>query len=257
MKRIPKSYGRRRNVPRPAASALDGQARAAMRSFVRVLARCGCAPRDLEQQLVRACREIPESWLHRVDARESAPGHVLTLWFSDPAYLDGLGNPKPLPLRGRNSIETLAHRVDPRLEAREVLHYLVQGRGLRRTGQRYVPRDRVLNFRGAERMDRLERLRGLFGLLSTMEHNSQSVGKVPGRFDVFAWNPHFPVSARAVFDKWLRRFGNRFLVQIDANMHLREHARKKGERTIPFGVGVYRFEQGPAPARGSRRRTRK
>jgi hypothetical protein len=258
MKRIPKSYARRRSVPRPAPSALESQARAAMRSFVRVLARCGCAPRDLEQQLVRACREIPESWLHRVDARDpGAPGHVLTLWFSDPAYLDALGNPKPLPLRGRSSIETLAHRVDPGLEAREVLHYLVQGRGLRRTGRRYVPRDRVLNFRGAERMDRLARLRGLFGLLSTMEHNSQSVGKVPGRFDVFAWNPHFPVSARAGFDKRLRRFGNRFLVQIDADMHVREHARKKGERTIPFGVGVYRFEQGPTPARGRRRRTRK
>jgi hypothetical protein len=109
MKRIPKSYGRRRSVPRPAPSALESQARAAMRSFVRVLARRGCAPRDLEQQLVRACREIPESWLHEVEARDpGAPAHVLTLWFSDPAYLDALGNPKPLPLRGRNSIETLA-----------------------------------------------------------------------------------------------------------------------------------------------------
>jgi hypothetical protein len=252
-----KSYGRRRGVPRPAPSALDAQARAAMRSFVRVLARHGCAPRDLEQQLVKACREIPKVWLHRADAREGASGHVLTLWFSDPAYVDVLGNPKSLPLRGRNSIETLAHRVDPSLEAREVLDYLVQGRGLRRTGRLYVPRDRVLNFRGVQRRDRLERLRGLFGLLSTMEHNSQSVGKVPGRYDVFAWNPHFPVSARATFDKWLRRFANRFLVQIDANMHLREHARKKGERTIPFGVGVYRFEQGPPPARGQRRRARK
>jgi type IV secretory pathway VirB4 component len=87
--------------------------------------------------------------------------------------------------------------------------------------------------------------------------NGESVGKVPGRFDVFAWNPHFPVSAREAFDKRLRGFGNRFLVHMDADMLRREHARKKGERTIPFGVGVYRFELGPTPARGRRRRTRK
>jgi hypothetical protein len=109
-------------------------------------------------------------------------------------------------------------------------------------------------------MDRLARLRGLFGLLSTMEYWSTTLSrsdKVPGRFDVFAWNPQFPVSARAGFDERLRPFANRFLVQIDADMHVREHARKKGERTILFGVGVYRFELGPTPARGRRRRTRK
>jgi hypothetical protein len=232
---------------------LDPRVRQALQCLARVLARCGCAPRALEREFAKVCREIPKSlWKATFSREPGAPAHVLTLWFSDPAYLDARGGPRPLPLRGRTSIEALAHRVDPSLDARDVLRYLQRGRGLRRTGGRYVPRDRVLNF--AERLEQLERLRGLFGLLSTLKHNSERVPQAARRFDVFAWNPHFPVSARPAFDKHVRRVGNRFLVQFDTQMHLRELARRPGEPTIPLGVGVYVFEDNPVPpTRGTHR----
>jgi hypothetical protein len=234
----------------------DARAREAMRCFVRVLARCGCAPRIIEYEVGRACREIPKSWWHKADVRDrGAPAHVMTLWFSDPEYLDARGKPRPLPLRGRLSIEALARRVDPTLDAELALRYLMRGGGLRRIGRRYVPRDRVLIFRGPERMNHFERLRGLFGLLSTMDYNSRSTRETAGRFDVLSWNPRFPVRERAAFDRRVRQLGNPFLVQMDADMHRLERTRKKGERTVALGVGVYRFEE--TPLRRGRRRPRR
>jgi hypothetical protein len=255
----PRSRGRiGRAGPAPAAgSELDARAREAMRCFVRVLARCGCAPRIIEYEIGKACREIPKSWWRKADVHDrGAPAHVMTLWFSDPEYLDARGNPKPLPLRGRLSIEALARHVDLTLDARDAVRYLLRGGGLRRIGRRYVPRDRVLIFRGPEGLNHFERLRGLCGLLSTMDYNSQPIRERVGRFDVLSWNPRFPVAARSGFDKRLRHRANRFLVQMDADLHRQERARKKGERTLPFGVGVYRFEEAPLPPRRRRRHPR-
>jgi hypothetical protein len=170
----------------------------------------------------------------------------MTLWFSDPACLDPLGRPRALRLRGSPlSLETLAHRIDPNLDVRFVVRYLEHGGALRRLGNRYVPRDRFLIFRGRERMTPF--LRGLFGLLKTLEHNSQCRGKSSGWLERFSINPSFPASAVRSFDKRLRVLINSLLLKVDADMHRHECAARKGERTVRIGVGVYRFEEEPAP----------
>jgi len=236
-----------------AALALEPQVRSAVRRFVQVLARCGCAPQAIEGEVSKLCRQIPKSWLHRADLRDSVdPGHLMTLWFSDPAYLDARGRPRPVPLRGPAlSIEDLAHRVDPKFDARYVVRYLMRGGGLKRIGARYVPNGRVVIYRGRE--SETPFLRGLFGLLRTLEHNSQRAGLAPGWLELSTRNPHFPVSAAEGFERRLRRRVNRFLVQIDADMHRREGARKQGERTVRMGVGVYQYEDVPPPVRRSGR----
>jgi Family of unknown function (DUF6502) len=243
------------------SSTLDPRALEAVERFVRVLARCGCAPDDIGREVAKACRQIPKSWAPKAMAalREiDDASHVLTLWFSDPAYLDRRGAPLPLPLRGAGgSLETLALRVDPKLDVREVLRYLVRRAALRRVGTRYVPKDRVLSLRGAGGPDNFRHLRGLLGMLRTLEHNGQPKRRVAGWYEVFAENPRFPVSGRAGFDKRLRVLGNKLLYQIDADMHRRERTRKKGERTVRIGVGVYRFEEGSRPRSRARRRRRK
>jgi Family of unknown function (DUF6502) len=183
-------------------------------------------------------------------------GHVLTLWFSDPAYLDRRGAPLPLPIRGTGgSLETLAVRVDPRLDVREVLRYLLRRGALRRVGTRYLPKDRVLSVRGAGGPDNVHTLRGLLGMLTTVEHNVQPKRRVAGWYEVFTHNPRFPASARTGLDKRIRVLGNKLLYQLDADMHRSEQARKRGERTVRIGVGIYRFEEGDRP-RSPRRRKR-
>jgi hypothetical protein len=226
---------------------LEPQVRQAVHRFVRVLAHCGCNPQAIEHEVMKACRRIPVSWLSQADLRESLdPAHVMTLWFSDPACLDPLGRPRALPLRGSPvSLETLAHRIDPNLDVRFVVRYLEHGGALKRFGNRYLPKDRFLILRGRERMTPF--LRGLFGLLKTLEHNSQCRGRTAGWLERFSINPSLPVSAVRSFDKRLRVLINSLLVKVDADMHRHECAARKGERTVRMGVGVYRFEEEPAP----------
>jgi hypothetical protein len=188
---------------------------------------------------------------HRGDA-----AHVMTLWFSDPTFLDARGYPRPLPLRGsRLSIEALAQRVDPKLDAADVLRYLEEGEVVKRTGQRYVPRDRVLMLR--DRGYLRVQIRGLLGLLQTLEHNEWCDRRTPRRVQLWCHNPRFPVSAAEPFEKRLRQMVNRLAVRIDADMHRRERARKPGERTVTMGVGVYQFEEDPAADAAPVRRRRK
>jgi hypothetical protein len=245
-----KKPNRHASVSRP--STLDARALEAVERFVHVLGRCGCAPEDVAAEVLRLGRKVPKSWAQKAKTalRElDDASHVLTLWFSDPAFLDSNGNPKPLSLAGpRGSIEALAHRVGERLEARSLVRYLA----LRRRGARYVPRDRVVSLRGAGGPDYFRRLRCLAGFLRTLEHNDLPERRVPGRFEFFAENPNFPVSARPAFDKRLRVRGMRFLMQMDGDMLRHERARRKGEPTVRVGVGVYRFEDDAEPVKPPR-----
>src|SRR5205814_2672272 len=103
---------------------------------------------------------------------------------------------------------------------------------------RYMPKGRIVIYRGRESETSL--LRGLFGLLRTLEHNTQRVGLAPGWLELSTRNPLFPVSAAEGFERRLRQRVNRLLVQIDADMHRSECARRKGERTVRMGAGVNR-----------------
>jgi hypothetical protein len=219
--------------------------------FVRVLARCGCAPNEIGKEVLKACREIPKSWAQNPKAtvpEMDAAAHALTLWFSDPAYLDASGNPRPLPVRGAApSLESLSLRFDPKLDVQEVLRHLRRPSVLRRVGARHVPRDRVLSFRGSGSPYHSRSLRTLLAMLSTLEHNSGPRRSTPGWFEVFAVNPRIPVSQVPGFDQRLRRRGNGFIVETDADLLSCERARKANEPTVCVGVGVYRFEEQPLP----------
>jgi hypothetical protein len=248
----------RRKRAREKGSTLDARAVEAIGRFVRVLARCGCAPVDIATEVTWQSRRIPPSWAPKARAalREmDDASHVLTLWFSDPAYLDRKGRPMALPLRGAGgSLETLAARIDPGVEPRELLRYLARRNALKRVGDRYIPKDRILSLRGAGGPDNFRHLRGLLGMLRTQEHNGQPRRQVEGWYEVFAENPRFPVSARGAFDTSMRLWGNRMLFRADAEMHRYERGRKRGERTVRMGVGIYRFEEGSetGSARGRR-----
>ena len=249
--------GRRARIP-----TLERHARQAVHHFVRVFAHCGCPPLALKLEVNKACRRIPKSWGRRANLRDSLdPGHVMTLWFSDPACLDAFGRPRALPLRGSPiSLETLTHRIDPGLDVRDAVRYLEQGGALKRRGTRYLPRDRVLILRGRERMTPF--LRGLFGLLKTLDHNRQVRGRSPGWLEKISTNPRIPVSAKRSFEMRARKLIDGLLVKLDADMHRLERAARKGERTVRMGFGAYQFEEGPTLRRdrlrsGRRSRSRR
>lgn len=240
-----------------ASRALEPHVKLAVQRFVKILSRCGCAPRAVEREVSRTCRMVPASPRHQADLRDSPDlGHVLTLWFSDPDCLDKRGSPRALPLRGAGlSIEALARQVDPELDVKEFLRFLIRGGAVKRVGRLYVPRDRVTIHRGRESMTPF--LRGLFGLLKTLEYNSRRGRSARGRLELYARNPRFPASAIEAFDKRVRHLADPLLVRIDGDMHWRERTRRKGERTVRMGVGIYRFEEDSPPRSASRARRRR
>jgi hypothetical protein len=228
---------------------------------VRLLARCGCSPSDIGKEVLKACRRLPKSSAQ--NSRATVPevegaAHALTLWFSDPEYLDSNGNPRPLPVRGHApSLESLSCRVDPRLDVQEVLRHLLGRSVLRRVKARYVPRHRVLFLRGFGSLYHSRSLRTLLAILSTLDHNGQP-RRSSAWFERFAVNPRIPVSQVPGFDQRLRRRGDSFIVETDADLLGCERARKPDEQTVCVGVGVYRFEEPLLPrerlATRSRRR---
>lgn len=240
---------------RPEASPLDSPAIRAVQGFVRLLAGAGYATQAIQEEVITACRRVPTSVTDSAERRHRGDvAHVMTLWFSDPTFLDARGYTRPLPLRGsRFSIETLAHRIDPKVDAARVLRYLEEGGVIKRAGQRYVPRNRAVIFR--DRGHLRVQIRGLFGLIRTLEHNEWCDRRTPRRVQLWCHNPSFPVSAAAPFEKGLRQMVNRLAVRVDADMHRRERTRRPGERTVTMGLGVYQFEEDPtADAARVRRR---
>lgn len=254
--------GQPRNDRSVRATTLDAQAVEAVARFVRVLARAGYSPQDIGREVQKACRTVPLSWIGHSRAELpaiDAAAHALTLWHSDPEYLDARGKPRALPLREKgSSLEALLRRVNPQLRLSDVLPHLLRTRALRRVGKRsLLPNDRVLSFRGTAEPYHSRSVRGLLAMLRTLEHNSIPVRTAPGWFEAIASNARFPVRARAAFDDRLRRLARQFLYHLDADMHRHERARRKGERTVPLGVGVYLFEEAPLRrARAARKRTR-
>jgi hypothetical protein len=247
VRRVPESPTRRKaaraDVPKP----LDPHMREAIARFVRLVAHCGFTPDGIARDVIAACRRVPKSWAQR--AKDTLPylhhtSHVLTLWYSDPRFLGPDGNPRPLPVQGREeSIEALVKQVDSRLNAAEVVRFLEASKVLRRVGNRYVPRERAVVLRGTDIADSYRKLRALLGMLRAFDHNQRSKREVPTWFEAFADNPRFPVRAIPTLDRKVRAKANKLLVEVDGDMHREERLRDPAEPTVRIAVGVYWFEE--------------
>jgi hypothetical protein len=250
----PSTRSRRKLVP-----ALDRFVRLAVRRFVSLLVLCGSSPQAILHEVARACARLEK--LERAKGAQVQQewadlGHALTLWFSEPEYLDRSGRPLPLPLYGDTlSIEALTRRVDPTLDPEEVLHYIERGGGLVREGQHYLAKSRVLIFSGEPRNARP--LTGLFGLIKTLDHNLRLPKGGSGRLERFTRNPRVPLSLVPALENRARRLFAELLTQFDLQMHKQTTEKREDEPTVTLGVGLYSFEQDSPEKPGARRKSRK
>lgn len=238
-----------RRVPsklRVHATSLDDDALEAIQLFARALARRGASAHAITAAFMSACKGIPQSLIDqgtRASRDLFEAGHALSLWFTDPLYLDGSGQPLPLPIRGRvPSFETLVKRVDSKLDARRVLKYLLRAKGLRKIGRQYAPRSRALDLRGTGGPTHFRTFHTLLALLRTIERNVQPEHQVSSSFEFSAENPRFPLRAKEDFRAKVRQAGFAFLNEMDSSMLSYEGHRNPGEPTIRMGVGVYLFD---------------
>lgn len=232
----------------PCPPALDVRAGEGLDNIVTVYAQCGYSPEDIERRVQKACRSVPKSWQRRArqaQADHEAFGRMLTLWYSNPQYLDDKGFPRSLPLRGRLSLESLAFRAGFRAKLRTLLRYPLSSGALLKQGKQYLPRDRVLHLRGPEGLHHPQSLRGLWGLLETLAHNRARAPGTPVRLQLFTVNEEFPVRARAGFENKVATTCTHLAHRLDAEMVQPRFASKKGEPTLIMGVGIYVWEETP------------
>jgi hypothetical protein len=240
--------------------ALKDQSTEVIERVVRVLAQCGVKPQEIVEATRLACDEIPRK---EFKSARGAPmelsdaAHVLTVWFSEPAYLDDAGNPRALALNGAGpSVTSLVESVNRSLDAREVVRYLVRAGAVKRVGARYVAVGRTLMLRGTRGPAYFRNLRGLLGMLRTFGHNDRPQRQVRGRFEFLVENPNVPVSARPEFDRFLGNVGMGCLCQVDGELRRLELTRKPGEPTVRLGVGIFRFEDEEESPRASQAKRR-
>jgi len=241
--------------------ALKDQSTEVIERVVRVLAQCGVTPEEIVEATRRACDGIPGKELK---SARSAPmelsdaAHVLTVWFSEPAYLDETGNPRALALSAAGpSVTSLVESVNRSLDAREVIRYLVKAGAVRSVGARYVPQSRTLMLRGTRGPAHFRNLRGLLAMLRTFGHNDRPRRQVRGRFEFLVENPNVPVSARPEFDRFFGNVGMGCLCQVDGELRRLELTRKRGEPTVRLGVGIFRFEDEEESPRATAERPRR
>lgn len=240
------------------AESFASLAMEATERFLRVLVRRGLTRKTIERGIDRAWRRIPKSAYQsgaRAEREFVDVSHVLTVWFVDPMYVDAGGEPLHLSVEGpAPSLATLVQHVDPALKVDQVLERLLKFDAVRKIGSRYAPRSRALALRGTGAATHAHSLRGLLGLLRTLEHNVEPKSKAAAWFEYFAENPRFPVSAREDFDAAFRPDAMRFLGSWDSRMLTDERKAKPGEPTVRIGVGVYRYEEESLPVTGERTR---
>jgi hypothetical protein len=236
--------------------ALDAIALEAVQRFGRILARCGYDSEEAQRAFKKAMASARTECVADAGNAErelTDAAHILTMWYSHPEYVGSSGTPRALPERGgRPSLETLVREVNPRWSFEDVRSYLVRTRAIKRTGKTYLPRQRNLSLRGTRGPTHFRNLRGLLGMLRTMEHNLEPRRRTPSWYEYLAENPRFPVAALPAFDARLKQILDRVLTEVDSEMLREELRRSPGDETVELGIGIYRFEHAAPPKRTRR-----
>lgn len=214
--------------------------------FARVLALTGMSREQMAYAFHEASARVPKRLLKSGQTLERElvdAAHILTLWLSDPNYLNQGGEPLRIRAKGAQpSLEALIRRVNPELELDRVVQYLIRTGSVVRASQRYVVRQRHVSFSSDPELAYAHGLQAVLGLLRTIEDNALPKRNRRLWFENAAGNPRFPARLRAQFDTKLRRLGMDFLHRLDADMQRAEQSVRPGEPTVRMRVGLYQCE---------------
>ncbi len=218
----------------------------AIDKFARVLALTGMSHEQMTHAFHEACARVPKRFLtgRRTLERELFEAvHILTLWVSDPSYLNQFGEPLRIRSSGASpSLEALAKRIDPKLKLSQVMKFLTRTGSIIRVGKRYSLKRRNVALLANPDLEYANGLEAILGLLRTIEHNAPQKKSRGGWFESATYNPRFPVRLRAQFDAKLQLLGLDFLSRLDAEMERAEQTRRPGEPTVRMRVQLYKCE---------------
>ena len=250
-----------------------GNSREFLDLLAHILVHMGHSPKELTREFDEICSGLPEpdhawnpSYLNFLTA---LPG-VIARWHTDEHFLDSVGLPVALPLKGSVSLTSLIARVLPDEDPAVVVDFLIKFQGLKREGNRFLPTDRQLRF--TEQNAWVYGLRALLGILRTIKYNVTRAGPKDTIQERVAVSLHFPVHALPAFHRWLKKHAKEFLWGVYRNMVRHESEGSSGPPTR-LSVAVFAFEDpmitgtpiasqeaGPGrrrPSVGGRRRSRR
>lgn len=200
------------------------------------------------------CRALTNAYSER-DRKEvrdlppiSAMASITGRWHLEKAFVDKLGNPKPLTWNGkRGTLLSLAKRVVGNEKARATLELLVNRKLLVRTKNgSWLPRAHVIRPRGLDRPQVLRAAVMLQRLLRTISHNSaKSYRGDDLLFEVMTRVPRLPARDVAAFKTYARSQGMVYVRAVDDWLESRNLPMKgRGSRGArEAGVVVFAFEE--------------
>ncbi|MHB8722415.1 MAG: DUF6502 family protein [Steroidobacteraceae bacterium] len=176
----------------------------------------------------------------------SAIGELLTEWHENPKYLDTLGSPMPIRMRGsRRSFRQLADKTVPKMDPKNLLSELTRIGAVSIDKAGYIRVNmRSLSVYQDKHLAIQHTLMSLDSFIRTLRHNLNSaVSNSAQLFHRVAWNGDLDVREIPMLKIRVKRRGQSFLESCDNWMTRRtksstDNLRRKGKRAQVF-IGVY------------------
>jgi hypothetical protein len=258
----------RRAVTRSAASGVTGAERnRALEQMCRILFEfglsLGATPEDLRKAVATALvntGRLPYR-MAEVEGFEfwHGAGELTAAWYDQVSLTDDDGMPRPLPLSGSRSLESLIAKYLPGYAAAEVVELLVtDGLLIRLPNGLYRPRRRMAVFPGlnTRTLDRMGVL--LRALLTTFTWNAVERKGRQTRPERQTHASHLPVESIPEFEAIVKRLATILIDQVDRWMAPRQAPGSRGTRTARVGVSVFSYVErndgGAQPRRARKRR---
>jgi len=170
---------------------------------------------------------------------ENVSAELLRIWHRDGRYIDGEAKPRPLFLsRGRNNLRSIIRRLDPKLDAAEVLREMKAVRLIRKTTSgKYLPNSEsaIVSKLHPLAIDHIAKL--VIRLVSTVSRNVDQSSNPLRLIERHAYAPDLNWSEREAFAQFTRIQGMAYLESVD-NWLARRRSHRATSKEIKNTKGI-------------------
>jgi hypothetical protein len=223
----------------------------------------GASRRDLRREFASAILATSRRPFRMSEAKGfdlwHRAGDLLSAWYGQPALVDDAGLPRPLPLQGSLSVESLISTYLPDQPFDEVIEFLLGDKILiRLSSGLYRPMRRgafVPQLNGMT-IDRIAVV--LQGLVTTLAWNHTGRRGRPERLDRQAHASDLPIERIPEFEVLVKQLATTLADQVDVWMSSRQAAGSRKTRTARVGVHLFSYvEHNEAAVRPGTKRKRR
>lgn len=253
----------RRTADRRASGGVAAHRDRALEQMFRILCEfgftLGATRRDLRREFARALTATRPYRMSEAKGFElwHQAGELLAAWYGQPALVDDAGLPRPLPLKGSLSVESLISTYLPEHSAGDVIQILLDEKILTRLANglyRPIRRSAFVPRLNGMTLDRIAVL--LRGLTTTLAWNHTGRRGRPTRLERQAHASHLPVDRIPEFEAMVKQLATLLADQVDVWMSSRQAAGSRKTRTARVGVSLFSYVE-HNKARKRRMTTRK